>query len=228
MKTVLAFDVYGTLIDTAGVATKLRTLVGDEADRFARIWREKQLEYSFRRGLMQQYERFSVCIADALEFTSRYCGVKLPEASKADLLAAYLTLPAFDDVAGGLAALPGDTFSLYAFSNGAADAVESLLVGAGIDDFFIDIVSVDEVGRFKPDPAVYRHFLARSATPPEHAWLISSNPFDILGAIAVGMRGAWVRRSGNAIFDPWRVEPTITVDSLDGIDRRIAALAASP
>jgi 2-haloacid dehalogenase len=69
MKTVLAFDVYGTLIDTAGVVSKLREHVGETAGEFSRAWREKQLEYSFRRGLMRQYEDFAVCTRDALEYT---------------------------------------------------------------------------------------------------------------------------------------------------------------
>ena len=52
--TTLAFDVYGTLIDTQGVTVILEQFLGDRAFEFSRTWREKQLEYSFRRGLMQQ------------------------------------------------------------------------------------------------------------------------------------------------------------------------------
>ncbi|RMF46291.1 MAG: haloacid dehalogenase type II, partial [Deltaproteobacteria bacterium] len=51
--TTLAFDVYGTLIDTHGVLTALEKLVGDKALAFSNSWRDKQLEYSFRKGLMQ-------------------------------------------------------------------------------------------------------------------------------------------------------------------------------
>jgi 2-haloacid dehalogenase len=227
MRTVLAFDVYGTLIDTAGIVAKLRSLVGGEADTFARIWREKQLEYSFRRGLMRRYAPFPVCIAGALAYTCDHLGIALAADDRDALLSAYRTLPAFDDVAAGLSLLPGDDFALYAFSNGTAEAVESLLVNAGIDGFFADIVSVDEIGSFKPDPTVYRHFLKRAGTTPEDAWLISGNPFDVIGAIAVGMRGAWIRRSAGMIFDPWDIEPTITLAGLNSLGPEIAACRAA-
>ena len=65
----IAFDVYGTLINTHGVVSKLEEIVGDLAQSFSNTWREKQLEYSFRRGLMREYQNFTVCTAQALEYT---------------------------------------------------------------------------------------------------------------------------------------------------------------
>jgi 2-haloacid dehalogenase len=70
MPTMLAFDVYGTLIDPHGIVIKLQELVGVKAEEFSRVWREKQLEYSFRRGLMRSYETFAVCTSQALDYTS--------------------------------------------------------------------------------------------------------------------------------------------------------------
>ena len=77
MKTTLAFDVYGTLIDTNGVITALEPLVGPKAPAFSEAWREKQLEYSFRRGLMQNYENFAVCTSQALDYTCVFLKVSL-------------------------------------------------------------------------------------------------------------------------------------------------------
>jgi 2-haloacid dehalogenase len=225
-KPVLAFDVYGTLIDTAGVASALRLMIGEQADEFASVWREKQLEYSFRRGLMRRYADFSVCVRDSLEFTARRLGVELGPAETASLLAAYRELPAFDDAATGLRALADGRFGLYAFSNGAAGTVDALLTGAGIRDFFDDVVSVEEVRSFKPDPAVYQHFLARADVTGDRAWLVSGNPFDVIGAMSSGMGGIWVRRSVEALFDPWGTEPTLTVSSLNEIAGRISEFVA--
>jgi len=221
MKTVLAFDVYGTLIDTAGVVSKLRELVGAQAGEFSQIWREKQLEYSFRRGLMERYETFAVCISDALDYTCAYLNAPLTPDNKEALLGVYRVLPAFDDVTESLAGLQADRFDLYAFSNGTADAVETLLTTAGIRDYFLGVVSVDDLKTFKPNPAVYRHFLRRSGADSNDVWLVSSNPFDVIGALSAGMHGAWVKRSAEAIFDPWGIEPTITVTGLLEISDRI-------
>ena len=126
MATVLAFDIYGTLIDTQGVVTRLRDYVDDRAEDFSRTWREKQLEYSFRRGLMRSYENFGVCTSQSLEYTSAYLELPLTPDQKAALLAEYRVLPAFADVKESLVGLKDGGLSLYAFSNGTADAVETL------------------------------------------------------------------------------------------------------
>ena len=214
MATTLAFDVYGTLIDTSGVALALQQHVGERANAFAGLWREKQLEYSFRRGLMQQYETFTVCTRHALEYASSFFAVELSENDKAELMAAYRALPAFADVETGLRELQSAGLNMYAFSNGPQSDVSQLLQTAGIDNYFIDVVSADEIKSFKPDPAVYAHFLHRANTISSEAWLISSNPFDVIGAMAVGMRAAWVKRSEKALFDPWGVTPTVTITNL--------------
>jgi len=221
MVTTLAFDVYGTLIDTTGVALALEKYVGERAATFAGLWREKQLEYSFRRGLMQQYETFTVCTRHALEYACSFFAVELSESDKADLMAAYRALPAFADVETGLRELQSDGLNMYAFSNGPQADVRQLLQTAGIENYFTDIVSVDEIKSFKPDPAVYEHFLQRAEADRSDAWLISSNPFDVIGAMAVGMRAVWVKRNEKALFDPWGVTPTATISNLSELTTAI-------
>jgi len=214
MVTTLAFDVYGTLINTHGVVSRLQEMVGAMASNFSQTWRDKQLEYSFRRGLMQNYETFAVCTRNALDYTCAYYKTALAEEQKDELLSSYQALPAFDDVAKGLAVLKSADFRMYAFSNGSADAVDTLLTAAGIRDLFLGIVSVDDLKSFKPNPAVYCHFLRKSGSSGSNAWMISSNPFDVIGAISAGMKSVWLRRSQDAIFDPWGIEPTLTVSSM--------------
>lgn len=214
MQTILAFDVYGTLIDTNGVVAALHKLVKDDAVKFSQTWRDKQLEYSFRRGLMQNYENFAVCTSQALDYACGFHKVSLTDEQKAELLGIYRVLPAFDDVKEGLIRLQAAGFRLYAFSNGKADALEMLLSNAGIRDLFQGIVSVDDIKTFKPSPGAYCHFLRQAGATGCNAWLISSNPFDVIGAISAGMKAAWIRRSPEAIFDPWGIDPTITVSNL--------------
>ena len=223
MATTLAFDVYGTLIDTHGVVSKLHEIIGSKAKEFSHTWREKQLEYSFRRGLMQNYENFAVCTSHALDYTCAYYKVAIAKEQKQELLDSYRTLPAFGDVKEALTLLKAAKFPLYAFSNGSADAVETLLVAAGIRDLFLGIVSVDEIKSFKPNPAVYNYLLRKTGASADSAWLISSNSFDVIGAISAGMRAAWVQRSQESIFDPWGIEPTITVGGLGELKDKIAS-----
>jgi 2-haloacid dehalogenase len=222
MTITLAFDVYGTLIDTHGISIALEKHVGNNASEFSRVWREKQLEYSFRRGLMQNYESFDICTSNALDFTCAYLKISLSNADKDALMGQYKILPAFPDVKEGLSKAKEYGFRMFAFSNGKAIAVEELLNNSGIRDYFIDVVSVDEVKSFKPNPGVYSHFLRRAGATGADAWLISGNPFDVIGAISSGMRAAWIKRSPDALFDPWGIEPTLTVNSLANLAEKIA------
>ena len=223
MAITLAFDVYGTLIDTHGVVAKLEEIVGDRAKDFSSTWRDKQLEYSFRRGLMQNYQNFAICTRDALDFTCERYAVDMTAGQKQALLDVYRELPAFDDVEDALADLAARDCRLFAFSNGSAEAVETLLSAAGIRDRFLGVVSCDDLRSFKPNPAVYAHFLRQAQASGDAAWLISGNPFDVIGAISAGMHAAWVRRTEDSIYDPWGIEPTVTVSNLRELADRIIA-----
>lgn len=221
MTITLAFDVYGTLINTHGLLTRLEEMIGDKAQPFSNTWREKQLEYSFRRGLMKSYLPFSECTRSALEFACKLHQVGMSTDQKSRLLSLYTELPAFQDTLVGLAALNQDQFRSYAFSNGTEAAVRKLLRHSGAEQFLLDVVSVDPLKTFKPDPVVYEYFLQRSASSKEQSWLISSNPFDVIGALNVGMKAAWVKRSEFSLFDDWEVAPTLVVNSLERIGEEI-------
>ncbi len=222
MPVTIAFDVYGTLIDTQGVVAALEDLIGKRAAEFSRTWRDKQLEYSFRRGLMAAYADFGICTRQALEYTCLYYQTPLTGDQKQVLLDSYSSLPAFDDVKTGLSQLQGAGIGLYAFSNGARRAVEVLLANAGIRDCFDGIVSCDDVRTFKPNPTVYAHFLRESGATKEAAWLVSSNPFDVIGAASAGWQAAWLQRSGSAVFDPWDIAPTININSLVDLQEKLS------
>jgi 2-haloacid dehalogenase len=221
MEITLAFDVYGTLIDTHGIIATLEKFAGSKAAEFSGVWRDKQLEYSFRRGLMQNYENFAVCTGNAFDYTASLLDVSFSERDKEEVLAAYRTLPAFDDVEAGLDRARKSGYRMFAFSNGSADAVETLLQNAGIMEYFIAVVSTDEMKSYKPNPGVYSHFLRRAGALGSDAWLVSSNPFDVIGAVSAGMRAAWIKRSPDALFDPWGIAPTITVNSLLSLSEQV-------
>jgi 2-haloacid dehalogenase len=220
--TTLAFDVYGTLINTHGVLSLLKDMIGENAQVFSNTWRERQLEYSFRRGLMQNYIPFSDCTKQALDYACLRYGIPLTSDQKNQLLERYKSLPAFDDVAQGLTQLKAKNYRLFAFSNGERHTVDALLKNAGIAEYFDGIVSADDIKIFKPNPAVYSHFLRQANSTGAHTWLISSNPFDVTGALSHGMHSAWIKRTNDAIFDPWELQPTTTAKNLIELTTKLA------
>lgn len=214
MPITLALDIYGTLIDPLAVRTALVAHVGDEAGAFAETWRTKQLEYSFRRGLMGDYRNFTQVTRAALDFACETHGAKIADDARITLMNHYRALDAFSDVAPALAALQQKGAALHAFSNGVADDITALLEHAGLNDRISSIVSADEVQTFKPDPRFYAHFLPRTGAAAATTWLVSSNPFDVIGAAACGWHTVWVKRNPNAVFDPWEHVPSAIISNL--------------
>lgn len=215
MAAAIAFDVYGTLVDPLEMGERLRPVVGDNlAEPMAKLWREKQLEYTFRRGLMRRYENFDVCTRQALDYAAEALGAELSDADRERLIEAYVDLSPFPDVAPGLEAMREAGHTLVAFSNGVEATVRALLERAGVLPLLDGVVSVDDLSSFKPDPEVYRHLCRTLGRQAPETWLVSSNPFDVIGAVNVGMNAAWVRRRPDVAFDPWGIEPDLVVPDL--------------
>lgn len=135
--------------------------------------------------------------------------LSLSENAKASLLKAYDSLSTFPDVTPALETLAKElNITPVIFSNGTQQMVSNcvhhspdLSPHASV---FKDIITVDEVKRFKPDPEVYYHLAAKVGKGKEDMgsmWLVSGNPWDIVGARAVGMRAAWVDRGGKGWVD---------------------------
>jgi 2-haloacid dehalogenase len=222
-REVLAFDLYGTLVDPIAISSELDQVLGDSDGReAARLWRLKQLEYSFRLTAMGHYEDFRWVTSRALDFALASIGVSLPAEQAQRLIELYDHLRPFPDAVPALRALADRGYELVVLSNGSPAMIRNCLDNSGLGEFFGQRISVDEIQVFKPSPMVYRHAAERLGLPIGRIRLVTCNAFDSVGASAAGMRTAWVNRSA-APFDTIGRQPDLTVPALD---RLTAALAA--
>ena len=135
------------------------------------------------------------------------------------LIKRYQNLPVFKDVIATLQSLSNRSdLQLYALTNGPHEDVEKLFEDEGINQYFKDIISADEIKKYKPDPAIYQHFLDRTGSTAEDSWLISGNGFDVIGASTFGMNSIWIRRSKQQLIDPWGGRPTHTIHSMHELE----------
>lgn len=217
---VLAFDVYGTLINTYGMVDLLQRYIGEEkAWPFATMWRDKQLEYSFRRSMMNRYEPFYTCTSNALDYCIQAFDVSITTDQHFSLIKRYQNLPVFKDVLPVLKSISERSdLQLYALTNGPYEDVVKLFEDNNINQYFRDIISADEIKKFKPDPQVYQHFLDRTGVNAEDSWLISGNGFDVIGARSFGMNGVWIKRADQQIIDTWGPRPNHTIESMHELE----------
>ena len=141
---------------------------------------------------------------------------------------AYDNLSTFSDVAPALKALANESgLTAVVFSNGTNSMVtNSVRLSPDLaphKDVFESIITVDEVKCFKPDPRVYYHLAeklgsGKSKEDMGRLWLVSGNPFDVIGARAVGMQAAWVDREGagwtDGLVGGETGKPTVVVKGL--------------
>ena len=218
----LAFDLYGTLVDPIRIWQQLQMYVGESAARrAAEVWRMKQLEYTFRLTAMQQYEDFEEITRKSLDYALALIGRDLSADQRRGLLAEYDHLELFPDVADGLRQLRAAAHTMVVLSNGSPRMLHAVVRSAGLDAWLQALISVDEIRTYKPSPRVYQHAAFRLGRPPGEVRLISSNPFDIVGAAAAGMQVAWLDRSGG-LFDTLGQRPALVIATLTELAERLA------
>ena len=202
---VLLYDAYGTLWDVHSVMQRCEACWPGKGVQVSQLWRTKQLEATWLRSLMRRYVPFSTVTREALESACESMGLILDESQKHGLMAEYLTLATFPDVADALMRkVAGRTGIL---SNGSPDMLDPLVKHSGLK--FDAVLSVDEVKVFKPSPRVYRLAVERLGLPPGRIGFVSSNGWDAAGAKSFGFTVYWINRGGVAAerlgFQPDRI-----------------------
>ena len=209
----VAFDLYGTLLEVASVGRAAAEVTGDPA-ALVDLWRQKQLEYTWLRSLMGRYQDFWATTGDALDYSLERLGLTVDAATRQRLLGAWLDVRVYPEVPDALSALAPRRLAVL--SNGNTDMLEAGLAAAAIRDRFEHVLSVGEVGVYKPHPAVYELALKAFGLPAERILFVSSNPWDAAGARTFGLRVAWVNRAG-VPFERLGVTPDLVVADLAAV-----------
>lgn len=189
------FDAYGTLFDFASAARGCRDEIGDDFDKLTALWRDKQLQYTWLRAVQNRHADFWQVTGDALDFAIETLG--LQRANLRDrLMALYLALDAFPEVSDLLRRLKGADLRLAILSNGTPRMLDAVVSNATLDGLFDAVLSIEEVGIYKPDRKVYQLAVDRLGIPKENICFLSSNAWDAYAASAFGMQVVWCNRYG--------------------------------
>jgi 2-haloacid dehalogenase len=189
------FDAYGTLFDFNSAAARCRDELGDQADALSRIWREKQLQYTWLRSLMRRHKDFWQVTGNALDFAMKSLGIS-DQALRGRLMDLYKTLDVFPEVPGTLKALKSGGFKTAILSNGSPDMLLSAVNGTRIADVIDAVLSVETVSIYKPHPSVYKIAVDELSVPAGNICFVSANSWDAHGASAFGFKVVWCNRYG--------------------------------
>jgi 2-haloacid dehalogenase len=189
------FDAYGTLFDFAAAARGCRDVLGEHIDRLTVLWRDKQIQYTWLRATQGKHANFWQVTGDALDFTLETLGIE-NEKLRDRLMQLYLTLDAFPEAPGVLRQLKKSGLELAILSNGTPNMLEAAVKGAKLDGLFEAVLSVEDVGVYKPHPKVYQLAVDRLGISASAISFQSSNAWDAYAASAFGMQVVWCNRYG--------------------------------
>jgi 2-haloacid dehalogenase len=189
------FDAYGTLFDWASAAARARDALGDRAQPLAELWRQKQLQYTWLRSLMGRHADFWQVTGEALDFALEGMGLADP-ALRARLMGLYERVDAYPEAAPVLSRLRAAGKRTAILSNGAPRMLAEAAAHAGLAPLLDEVLSVEEVGVYKPHRSVYQLAATRLGLWPAEILFVSANGWDAWGGKAFGFRVAWCNRAG--------------------------------
>ncbi len=212
----LTFDIFGTVMDLrgslAGPAGEFLAAHGSgmTGESFYADWRERQRIEQYQDNLlMLGHSGYQETCRRAFVYCLKKHNISYTADEVLEFMKVYKDLRPYDDAIEGLRSLAG-RYSLIALSNGEQWYLEELL-GNKVPVKFDAIISVEQVGAFKPSPGIYRKAIQRLGCEPGEIMMVAAHAFDILGAQACGFKAAYVNRYGLPTDDSV-YQPDIIVD----------------
>jgi len=192
-KHFFVFDAFGTLFKTSEVKAELTKIAGDKTDNLINVWRNKQLQYTWLRNEMNRYEPFSTVTREALDYSMRLNGITNEKVFDI-LLPLYDTPQLIDGVKDLLKTLKDNNKTVAILSNGTRSMLDNGVQLTGIQYYVDHILSVDDIGIYKPQPAVYQMALDKLGATVEELIFFSSNQWDVSGASVFGLDACWINQ----------------------------------
>jgi 2-haloacid dehalogenase len=210
------FDAYGTLFNVASPVAALAATIGERADDVAKLWRQKQLEYTWLRSLMGVHADFWVVTREALDYTLEVHGITEPDLAD-ELMTLYLKLEAYEEVAAAVLAVRNKGKRCAILSNGSPSMLDSILRHAKLEKLFEHVLSVEDVGVYKPSRRVYRLAMQKLGIQDAPSiCFISANAWDAQAAAQFGFQAVKISRAAS-VADRIPGKTSATIENLNGL-----------
>ncbi len=213
----LTFDLFGTVLDLGGsltpfIATFLEAKGANAAaEGFWSQWRARQRIEQYQDNIVQLgHSGYQTVARRALKYTLGLNRIEASDDEVDRLMTAWRQLSPFPEVLAALDRLK-ERFQLVALSNGEPEFLQHLTENRIKFDFH-RVISVQVVGAFKPHPGVYRRAATMLGLEVGQCLMVSANSFDVMGARACGMRGAFVNRY-ELPYEDTPYQPDVTVSN---------------
>jgi 2-haloacid dehalogenase len=191
---VLAFDVFGTVVDWHGsIMREVQALgLAVDADAFALAWREgyRPAMQRVRSGELgwTRIDELHRMILDQILTRFR---LDLTEEGRRKLNLAWHRLQPWPDVVAGLTRLKS-RFTICTLSNGNIGLLTDMAKNAGLP--WDCVLSAEVFRAYKPDPAAYLGVAQVFDLKPDEVMLVAAHQDDLAAARDCGLQTAYIER----------------------------------
>jgi 2-haloacid dehalogenase len=217
----LFFDVNETLLDLSPLKEKISETLGGGPE-VVKLWFTTMLQYSLVNTVGGQYRDFGEIGAACLQMVARNQDTPLSREQASKILQNIRSLPAHADVPEGLSRLKDAGYKLAAFTNSGKKALEEQMSNSGLKSYFDQLLSVEDIGLFKPDSRAYSWAARKMGMAPDESMMIAAHGWDIAGAKWAGWQAAYVSRPGQQLY-PLAEDPDIIAPDFGEIANELIA-----
>lgn len=212
----IAFDAVETLFSLEKLRPRLERagLAGHQLE----TWFAQMLRDAFALGALDIYKPFREVAESTLEVMMTAQGIEDREARIEAILSGFTDLDAEPDVLPAMQRLTRDGVPVAVLTNGSEKVTRALIERNGLSDFVSEVISIDEVGRWKPAAEVYHHAASKLGVAPERLALVAAHGWDVQGARRAGLITGHVARGGKprgAVMEPADVEGETLMQVVD-------------
>lgn len=193
-RPVIVFDVNETLLSLKPIEIELEKVFG--AAPPVGEWFARMLHGSLVANQLDMYRPFDEIGVEALLTVASKHGLSLGAQDAGEIVGVMRDLPPHPEVYNALERLFDADLRLVALTNSSSKAANTQIENAGLHPFIQRIFSVEEVGRFKPDPTPYQHVAGTLEVPIDELVMVAAHDWDCAGALTAGARAAFIERPG--------------------------------
>jgi 2-haloacid dehalogenase len=190
---LLAFDVNETLLDLKALRIEVARVIGMPAGE----WLSGVLHASLVSNEVGAYRPFDQIGREVMIELAASKGISVSRDEAGRVIDIMSGLPAQPGVYNCLERLFDEGFAMVALTNGSTVMANTQVENAGLHVFLQRVISVEEVGLFKPAVEVYTHAAKVMATPLAEMMMVAAHAWDCAGALASGARAAFISPRGH-------------------------------
>ncbi|NEO29198.1 MAG: HAD hydrolase-like protein [Symploca sp. SIO3C6] len=207
-QSTVVFDMIGTCFSLEKPKQRLMEL-GAPAEALS-LWFAQTLRDAFALSHAGGYQPLKQILEAELPRTIKLLGLKADNKQLAEVIATFSELELQTGALATFQSFKAAGWRIVALTNGSAESTRQLLAQGRALEYFSELFSCDQIQKTKPHPDVYLQLPRNSEGD---TWMIAAHAWDIMGAIGMGWKTAFLTYEEQDYLDAYP-QPDVIANNL--------------